>query len=168
MCTPTRTLDDCIESAKAGVTATIAGGANHLRRYRADDLVGAAIHEAADHAVPALSHNLLAVFGSADHLWFESPPSGSAMGEHGIMGAISRVVYTGISEAVWEWAYALEGDTLVCEAPDCESTDDHNLCPNTDHCVACLDNDVRCTSCCGGAGTCERCAVALIEEAKRS
>lgn len=167
MCSDTRTLDDCIESAKASVTATIAGGDNHLRRYRADDQVGAAIHEAADAAVPALSPNLLAVFGSDDRLWFESPPSGSAMGEHGIMGAISRVVYAGISEAVWEWAYALEGDTLVCEADECESTDDHDLCPNTDHCLACRNIDVRCTAHCGGVGTCERCAVALVEEAKR-
>ena len=84
------------------------------------------------------------------------------------MGAISRVVYDGISEALREWAGDLEGDTLVCEADDCESTDDHAVCPNTTHCIACKDDYVRCTTHCGGAGACERCAVALIEEVKES
>lgn len=162
------TLDDCIESAKAEVLAALDGGANSLRRGNDDEiLTDSAIHEAADRAVPALSHTLLAVFGSADHLWFNDPESGYDRHEHGIMGAISRVVYDGINAALWEWANALTGDTLVCEAPDCESTDDHDICPNEEHCIACrADTDVRCTACCGGPGACERCAVALLEEVK--
>lgn len=154
----TRDLDDCITEAKEAVVASLEGGANYLRRWRADDLVGTAIHEAADAAVPALSHTLLQVFGSADHLWFNEPECGFGNGEHGVMGVISRVVYDEIHTALYEWASELEADTLVCEADSCENEDYHN--ERTDPGI------VRCQACCGGAGVCERCAAELFTEAK--
>lgn len=161
------TLDDCIKAAKANVLASLEGGANALRRNDDEVLTDSAIHEAAERATPALSDHLLAVFSSANHLWFNDPESGYARHEHGVMGAISRVVYDAINTALWEWANALDGDTLVCEAADCGFTDDHEPCPNEAHCIACrAATDVRCKAHCGGVGACERCAVALVEEVK--
>lgn len=163
-----RDVSDCVDEAKEAVAESLEGGANYLRRYGADDLVSTAIHEAADDAVPTTTTVLLQVFSNSSELWYSQPECGFDNSGGGIVSAIARVLYASINTALYEWANDLEGDTLVCEADECESMDDHEPCANENHCVACLaDTDVlRCTAHCGGVGACERCAVALIEEAR--
>ncbi len=167
MCKPTRTLDDCIADAKAALIEPLDGGANYLRRYGADIAVSDNLHHAADGAVPAHANVLIEVFGSDCNLWYSDPASGLSKND-GVIGAMSRVVFDAIAGALADWVSELEDDPLVCEADECESDDDHAVCPNETHCGACdAEGEVRCTSHCGGAGACERCAVALIEEAKQ-
>ncbi len=167
MCNPEHTIDKCIEDAKEALIEPLDGGANYLRRYGANGIVSDNLHHAAIATVPARANELLEVFGSDCNLWYTSPANGFVRGGDGIVGAISRVVFDAIEKALAAWVDELDGDPLVCEAHECESDDDHVLCPNETHCGACdAEGEVRCTSHCGGAGACERCAVALIEEAK--
>lgn len=143
----TRDLQDCVNAAQNSLVDCLDGGANYLRRHGADDTVSDAIPECTDGAVPIYYHDLLSVFQSSSELWHETPDCGFE-DDHGIMGAIQRVIYDAINSALYEYANELEGDTLVCEADGCNEEDDHDE-PDED--------DPRCLSCCGSLETCEAC-----------
>lgn len=140
-------IQDCIDDAKESLGDYLDGGANYLRRFGADNTVSEAIYDAANGAVPIYQDDLLNVFRSSSELWSEAPDCGFEDG-NGIMGAIRRVIYDAITQALHEYANELEGESIMCEEDGCDEEDDHDE-PD--------DEGTRCLSHCGGLEVCEAC-----------
>ncbi len=143
----TRDLDDCISDAKESLVENLDGQENYLRRHGADNIVSEAIHECADGGVPVYTADIIDVFRSDSHLWYETPDSGFE-GCESVTAAISLLIYEAITAALNEYANELEGDDLVCEAANCGDMDDHDDS---------ADSDVACKAHCGGVQECVTC-----------
>lgn len=143
----TRDLEDCINDAKESLVENLDGQENYLRRHGADSIVNDSIHECADSGVPVYTADIIDVFRSDSHLWYEAPDSGFE-GCESVTAAMSVMIYEAITAALYEYANELERDDIVCEEDECGEDDDHDV-P--------ADDNPRCKLHCGGLETCDDC-----------